>query len=311
MLNARSIYRKLALFQSIVYSTNHTIYCITETWLTDLIFDSEILPANYSIFRKDRISRGGGVLVAVDSSLSCHEVPSPPELEVVTVRIGHILVCTVYIPPNTNINSCSNLLYYLSDLTSTSENIIIVGDFNAPDIEWSSLSGTQSQSNLICDFVFNSNLTQLVEEPTHTRGNTLDIVLTNIDFIYNLQVHKSQSTLSSDHYPITFEIGLSRQSDSKRKHQYVYDYSKADMEGLSEFLLNCNIDTCYLSNDAEFVWNVIDSHIQSAMDLFIPKRKRLKPNTPCWYNSEIRHRLKCLRTLTRKKRRRNLHSIPN
>ena len=194
MLNARSIYRKLALFQSIVYSTNHTIYCITETWLTDLIFDSEILPANYSIFRKDRISRGGGVLVAVDSSLSCHEVPSPPELEVVTVRIGHILVCTVYIPPNTNINSCSNLLYYLSDLTSTSENIIIVGDFNAPDIEWSSLSGTQSQSNLICDFVFNSNLTQLVEEPTHTRGNTLDIVLTNIDFIY-IQPTSSQVSI--------------------------------------------------------------------------------------------------------------------
>ena len=75
------------------------------------------------------------------------------------------------------------------------------------------------------------------------------------------------------------------------------------MEGLSKFLLNCNIDTCYLSNDAEFVWNVIDSHIQSAMDLFIPKRKRLKPNTPCWYNSEIRHRLKCLCTLTRKNKK--------
>ena len=59
----------------------------------------------------------------------------------------------------------STPLCQFPNLTSTSENIIIAGDFNAPDIEWSSLSGTQSQSNLICDFVFNSNLTQLVEEP--------------------------------------------------------------------------------------------------------------------------------------------------
>ena len=194
--------------------TNHAIYCLTETRLTDSIFNSEILQENYSIFRKDRKSRGGVVLVAVDSSLSSHEVPSPPELEVVTVRIAHIIICTAYIPPNTNINSSSNLLFYRSDLSFSSENIIIVGDLNAPDIVWSRLSSTQSQSNLICDFVLNSNLTQLVDELTHTREYPRCIVLTNI-----LQVHKSQPSLPSDHYPITFEIELFRQLESKQKHQ--------------------------------------------------------------------------------------------
>ena len=121
--------------------------------MNDSIFDYEILPTNYTIFHKDRRSRGGGVLVAVESSLSCYEVASPPDLEVMSVKIGHIL-CTVYITPNIDTGSLITLLSYLADLSSSSEHLLIVGDFNAPDIEWSSLTGTQSHSNLICDFFF-------------------------------------------------------------------------------------------------------------------------------------------------------------
>ena len=147
--------------------------------MNDSIFDYEILPTNYTIFRKDRISCSGGVLVAVVSSLSCYEVASPPYLEVISVKIGHILLCTVYITPNIDTSSLINLLSYLADLSTSSEHLVIVGDFNAPDIEWSSLTGTQSHSNLICDFVFHANLTQAVFEPTHTEGHILDIVLAN------------------------------------------------------------------------------------------------------------------------------------
>ena len=175
-------------FQSVVYSKNYPIYCITETWLNDSIFDYEILPTNYTIFRKDRRSRSGGVLVAIVSSLSCYEVASPPDLEDISVKIGHILLCTVYITPNIDTSSLINLLSYLADLSTSSEHLVIVGDFNAPDIEWSSLTGTQSHSNLICDFVFHANLTQAVFEPTHTKGHILDIVLANCDHIQNLQV---------------------------------------------------------------------------------------------------------------------------
>ena len=39
---------------------------ICETWLSDFVYDHEILPSNYSIYRKDRLSRGGGVLIAVN-----------------------------------------------------------------------------------------------------------------------------------------------------------------------------------------------------------------------------------------------------
>ena len=239
--------------------------------MNDSIFDYEILPKNYTIFLKDRRSRGGGVLVAVDSSLSCYEVASPPDLAVISVKIGHILLCTVYISPNIDTGSLMNLLSYLADLSSSSEHLLIVGDFNAPDIKWSSLTGTQSHSNLICDFVFHANFTQVVLEPTHTKGHILDIVLANCDLIQNLQVDTAHPVLSSDHYAITFDIDYYHKPVLKCKNQYVYDYRNADLKGLFDFISNCDFDICYQSNDIEYVWSTIYSYLHTAMDLFIPK----------------------------------------
>ena len=65
LFNARSLTNKLSTFQSYVYSNRLNIYCITETWLTcNGIFNNEILPTGYTIFRKDRDTHGGGVLIA-------------------------------------------------------------------------------------------------------------------------------------------------------------------------------------------------------------------------------------------------------
>ena len=61
----------------------------TETWLSDKILDNEILPYNYSIIRKDRQSRGGGVMFAIKHSNSYQVLPSPPDLELYfTISIG-------------------------------------------------------------------------------------------------------------------------------------------------------------------------------------------------------------------------------
>ena len=79
--------RKLNKFQSFIYSNSYEIVCITETWLSDAVFD-EIIPKNYSIYRKDRKSRGGGVLVAISDSISSNLIPSPNTVELIAVSIN-------------------------------------------------------------------------------------------------------------------------------------------------------------------------------------------------------------------------------
>ena len=48
-----------------------------------------------------------------------------------------------------------------------------------PDINWSSLCDNSPYSTSLCDFMFDYNLSQVIQIPTHTEGNILDIVLTN------------------------------------------------------------------------------------------------------------------------------------
>ena len=70
----------MSFFQSFVYSHDFEIFCVCETWLSDNIHDHEILPDNFILYRKDRPSRGGGVLIAVTSSYHSVTLPSPSDL---------------------------------------------------------------------------------------------------------------------------------------------------------------------------------------------------------------------------------------
>jgi len=189
--------------------------------LSASIFDLEILPTNYIIYRKDRSTRGGGVLIALEESIPSSIIPSPGDLEVISVRIQlncSISICTVYIPPNSNDSYIALLLSYLADVISSSEHVIIVGDFNFPDINWSTLTGTTSLSTLFCDFIFDHNLVQFIDSPTHIKGNILDIVLSNTSLINNIRVEPSQ-LISSDHFLVLFTIASSSKPAQKTQGQ--------------------------------------------------------------------------------------------
>ena len=88
-----------------MHSTSYTLYCVQlETWLSNSRFDNEILPSDFLLYRKDRKSREGGVIIAIKSLLSSSLIPSPEKFEVAMVRVvlnkRVITICTVYIPPN-------------------------------------------------------------------------------------------------------------------------------------------------------------------------------------------------------------------
>ena len=164
----------------------YSIYYITETWLSNSVFDREILPCEYTLYRKDRGSRG--VLIAVSDSVPSVLISSPEELEIITVNLnylnGPITLCTVYVPPNSGNDHHKNLLSYLAHVSSSADSVILVADFNLPDVCWSSLIGQSPFSNSFCVFVYEHNFSQLVDCHTHVKGNILDLVLTILKASY-------------------------------------------------------------------------------------------------------------------------------
>lgn len=53
-VNAGGMRSKLLEFFTAVTSCNYQVIAITETWLINSIFDGEITPPGWQIFRKDR-----------------------------------------------------------------------------------------------------------------------------------------------------------------------------------------------------------------------------------------------------------------
>jgi hypothetical protein len=179
----------LERFQNLVYTEDSDIVCVNETWLReDTGPDNlEILHSGYTIFRKDRKSRGGGVLLAVKSSSfkSVREIKHNYNIEVTVAELTtasdmKLLVASCYRPPNEDQTWMERFNNFLGGVCSNHANIVLAGDFNLPQISWNSPETTTgvSESTFI-ELLHDYFLVQL--NNTATRGdNILDLVITNI-----------------------------------------------------------------------------------------------------------------------------------
>lgn len=62
-------------------------------------------------------------------------------------------------------------------------------------------------SSLFCEFVFENDLRQLVTEPTHKKGNILDLILVNRrDIIQEVKVCSENIPFSMDHCIISCNL---------------------------------------------------------------------------------------------------------
>ena len=151
---------------------------------------------------------------------------------------------------------------------------MIVGDFNFPNIQWPTLTGSCPLSTTFCDFIFECNLSQLICEPTHSKGHILDLVLvSDEDLVSSVSVHSNDDRpLQSDHFMISFDLAYTVVGSTTINLREVFDYSKADWSGLCDHLLDCELNHLE-SEDVDEIWCILKLEIFSAMEKFIPKVK--------------------------------------
>ena len=185
-----------------------------------------------------------------------------------------ISLCLVrYVPPNPDTSYFNDLIAFLKSLAANEDDFIIVGDFNLPDSCWTSLSGCSPLSNLLCDFVCDINLAQLINSPTHVKGNTLDILLTSSEHIIShISVSKPYDSLPSDHYKIYFFIESNFSINKTHKPLFVFDYKIANYEGLCDFLLDVDFSYYLQSLSVDQVWSFLKATLSRGIyEPFYPK----------------------------------------
>lgn len=56
--------------------------------------------------------------------------------------VNPIIFCVVYVPPNPHDAYYDSLFDYITGIANMSDTIILIGDFNFPDVNWATLSGS-------------------------------------------------------------------------------------------------------------------------------------------------------------------------
>ena len=99
---------------------------------------------------------------------------------------------------------------------------------------------------------------------------------------------------------ISFSIEGSPYTTKSHESVLVYDYAKANYEGLCDFLLDSDLCLSLHSDSVEQVWSFLKETIVKGLNLFVPKVKIFPKDHPTWFNSEICHAIKCVRSLRHK-----------
>ena len=302
--NSRSIVNKRLELSSLLVSKSYELVAITETFLDSTINSSEIFSDSFNVQRRDRSRHGGGVLLAVHQGLCCiRRTDFETDCEILWCEIivmkpySRVLVGVFYRPPSSDIDYLKELERSLSliERSGNNLNILLLGDFNLPQIVWFTPSPTcpDSLSSTFCAIIADYFLNQLVLQPTREQ-NILDLVfITAPELVKDLEI--CQPVGGSDHCSIEFTLKLKFQRP-ERSCRFVYNYRAADWLGLREDFCNLQWDCSYLMETVDDVWDAWKILFFQAVERNVPS-KQLKPqrNAP-WLNAEL---LK----LIRKKRR--------
>lgn len=182
-LNARSPFPKSTEFACIASSYCPHVICVTETWLHDSILDCEFTPPNYDVVRCDRSSgRGGGVALFFRSGVRFTVLPSLANTESLWCKVHVdkfvIVIGAIYRAPGSSAQVLFDIHDYILKHNLSNYKLILTGDFNLPDIDWSTLTvGSRDKQlcNALLDIAMSFDLDQVVHQ--YTRDNSiLDLV---------------------------------------------------------------------------------------------------------------------------------------
>ena len=115
--------------------------------------------------------------------------------------------------------------------------VILLGDFNAPDINRSTVSASSDFSSNLCDLIFQFNCVQQLDLSTHIHGNILDLIITtSVNTVSDINLTQEfNQVIKSDHHLISFKLCITYSTPITSKDPvYIFDYHKGDYDGLNK-----------------------------------------------------------------------------
>lgn len=300
--NANGLRNKTHYLQHIIENQHPHILAITETKLAPSIGDAELC-SGYTYYRRDRrtgIGVGGGVLIAVSDRCplvvtDCFVSESSEIISLCLDCNGYRFNFACYYRPPKQADFNDLLVWYEE---ATCPNIIIAGDFNLPAINWSVEKGVaKSNDNRVAmhrkfiDFVEINGLRQTITIPTHTDGNVLDLVISNL----NIGGFSCEPSISDHHIIFNKIIIPSKHNIKDTVHTprpAYFQFNKANQEKLDQSFSDIYFEIQHLSTQpntsTEQLWSTFRDLFIRAIEQAIPRRVTCNKRKPWITRGTIR-----------------------
>ena len=216
------------------------------------------------------------------------------EILAVELNVGNnrYVFCTVYRVGNSGEANHDSIVQSIKSMYSgrNLRKVFIVGDFNLSSINWPHTEEAQESIDRIDKLFLESfselGLHQCIMDPTHFKGRTLDIVLTNFRaLISEVKVHNSESICKSDHYPITFKVSASVKKNKLPKRK-IYNFKRASWDRLNDDLSRVPWSALVDRTDPETAWSNFKSVLFMLVDKHIPKITIKNDFNAPWFDAE-------------------------
>ena len=291
-INAESVRNKDTLLTQEIMTNNIDVTLITETWLNDTpqniawLHQSDLLQAGYAISTHNRPTRGGGFALLYKDNMKMKKIEAQ-QLCTIEYAIWHVSIKnkTIHIPgiyhppPKQHLTKAiflDELLELLTTRLPNIENAIILGDFNI-HIE----DTNDYNSKMFVDTLEALGLKQHITEPTHHKGNILDLIFTETASQIKVSEHNMPDFIS-DHRLISATISVEKDVPKitrKKIRNYNNVSPAAMMENFHPALLSLNTNT----NEAQTQLTI---QLQEMLDKCVREKiiKRPRKVQNLWFN---------------------------
>ncbi len=296
---------------------NPDVMLLSETWLKKSVKDTEIKSnKKYNVYRSDRSQlthpsdpdnpskfrrNGGGVLIAARSDINAtiKRISMRRGAEIVAIEICikevKYIFCVIYRVGTLGLKNHKSIVDSIQPLFSgrKAKKIFILGDFNLCNVIWP--YGENVQENIspieqsFLESFNNFGLQQCITVPTHLKGRTLDLLLTNCPGIVEaINVDKNVSICNSDHFPVEFKVKVNVQHKKAPKRK-IFNFKRANWDAMNHDLRGVNWDTLVGSTEPEFAWRILKNKIVAFANRHIPTITIKNNSQPPWFDSEVHH----------------------
>ena len=204
------------------------------------------------------------------------------ELSIVRLQTPALIIILVYRPPSCSVTDFEEILLkihtYVMLLPSPLPTIIMLGDFNLPDINWSSLNPSCPTAGSLFNLTNLTFLTQQVTEPTRN-SNILDLIFCQDNIINSITV---SDTFLSDHHiiyadtlipvivPSTAQKNQSLNLLSTRIE--TLDFNKANWPKFKESLNTIDWPTSFRETSVKLYLQVAIDSISEKCTMYVPPK---------------------------------------